>query len=82
MKCPQCGAWTEVLETRGIKRRRECGNGHRFTTEEIVVQGDSRDEAERRRIAAEPGSSNVVGARYNINSSTVRTWRRKYLQEK
>lgn len=37
--CPECGAWTDVIETRAydnhIKRRRECGNGHRFTTQEI-----------------------------------------------
>lgn len=37
--CPECGKWTEVIETRAyenhVKRRRECGNGHRFTTQEI-----------------------------------------------
>lgn len=27
-----CGAATRVLETRGVRRRRECENGHRFTT--------------------------------------------------
>ena len=27
MKCPLCGVWTTVLETRGVRRRRECGNG-------------------------------------------------------
>lgn len=38
MKCPECKAWTRVLSTRdGISRRRECANGHRFTTSEIVV---------------------------------------------
>ena len=37
MKCPHCGVWTTVLETRGVRRRRECGNGHRFTTQEIEV---------------------------------------------
>lgn len=35
MKCPQCGAWTDVLETRSPRRRRECANGHRFTTIEL-----------------------------------------------
>ena len=35
MNCPQCGAWSSVLETRGTRRRRECGNGHRFTTLEF-----------------------------------------------
>lgn len=37
MKCPECGAWTSVKETRGIRRRRECGNEHRFTTEEVII---------------------------------------------
>ena len=42
MKCPQCGAWTQVKETRTNKvknivtRRYECGNMHRFSTEERV----------------------------------------------
>ena len=36
LKCPRCGAWTDLLETRtranGEKARRyECGNEHRFT---------------------------------------------------
>lgn len=37
MKCPHCDGWTEVRETRGDRRRRECANGHRFTTQEVVV---------------------------------------------
>jgi transcriptional regulator NrdR family protein len=41
LKCPMCGAWSDVLETRtkedNTKRRRyECGNLHRFTTLESV----------------------------------------------
>lgn len=40
MKCPVCGAWSEVLDTRegqneSVKRRRQCGNGHRFNTLEV-----------------------------------------------
>jgi transcriptional regulator NrdR family protein len=39
VNCPRCGTWAEVLETRtrldGSKRRRyECANEHRFSTEE------------------------------------------------
>jgi len=45
MKCPECGSWSTVLETRitekGYKRRRECANEHKFTTEEVVVQKSS-----------------------------------------
>ena len=40
MKCAKCGEWSEVLETRKapvwmVLRRRECANGHRFTTYEV-----------------------------------------------
>lgn len=37
MKCPTCDAWTDVLQTSDNRRRRECSNGHRFSTKEIVV---------------------------------------------
>lgn len=42
MKCPECGTWTEVLESvlrkDGSRRRRyQCANLHRFNTEEKVV---------------------------------------------
>lgn len=41
MKCPECGAWTVVKETRQrsnneTRRRYECANLHRFTTLETV----------------------------------------------
>lgn len=42
MKCPQCGVWSMVKETRKAigytYRRYECANLHRFTTNEIVVE--------------------------------------------
>jgi hypothetical protein len=37
MKCPVCGVWTLVKYTRGIQRRRECANEHKFTTEEVLI---------------------------------------------
>lgn len=47
MDCPKCGAWSEVIETRlkkdKVSRRRECGNGHRFTTYELAVKGTVTD---------------------------------------
>jgi transcriptional regulator NrdR family protein len=55
MKCPRCGAWAEVLETRtrpdDTKRRRyECANLHRFTTLEHFYEFSAQhDAAERRR---------------------------------
>lgn len=42
MTCPHCGAWALIKETRTKKtdnvvmRRYECGNLHRFTTEEKI----------------------------------------------
>lgn len=36
MKCPWCGKWTFVLDSRYGTRRRECGNGHRFNTVEVT----------------------------------------------
>lgn len=50
MKCPMCSKWSNVIETRGDRRRRECGNGHRFTTRE-VVWGDAVEQALRIREA-------------------------------
>ena len=49
MKCPECGAWTLVKETResptfGHTRRRECANYHKFTTQEVVVPQEAIDE--------------------------------------
>lgn len=43
MQCPQCGVKTLVLDSRpfgkvAVRRRRECWNGHRFTTLEEVRQ--------------------------------------------
>ena len=41
MKCPKCGSWSEVKETRAIynkqtlRRGRKCANGHSFSTYEI-----------------------------------------------
>jgi transcriptional regulator NrdR family protein len=42
MKCPECGTWTIVKESRistGNTRRRrlECANMHRFSTLETIV---------------------------------------------
>lgn len=36
MQCPYCNAWTRVLASRAAKRLRECGNLHRFHTEEVL----------------------------------------------
>jgi transcriptional regulator NrdR family protein len=46
MKCPICGVWTTVKETRAApnnsrKRRIQCGNLHRFTTLETVIVSET-----------------------------------------
>lgn len=48
--CPECGAWSNVIETRRhkdgtIKRRLECANLHRFTRHEKVTQ-EGKNNAE------------------------------------
>ena len=56
MKCPVCGAWTLVKQTTtsptfGYIRRRECGNEHRFTTQEVIVPQEAIDEERRNHLA-------------------------------
>lgn len=52
MKCPTCGAWTLVKDTRespifGHTRRRECANEHRFTTKEVLIPEEEIKEYQR-----------------------------------
>ena len=39
--CPECGSRAQVIETRrnshGVRRRHECGNEHRFSTQEKLM---------------------------------------------
>lgn len=53
MKCPHCQKPTFTLDTRTtkeyVRRRRECFNGHRFTTQETVM-------AESRQARAQKGA--------------------------
>ena len=49
MNCPECGVWSRVLTTRqGHVRRRECANGHRFTTQEICIDEKLHKERQER----------------------------------
>ena len=55
MKCPECGAWTLIKETRqsptfGYTRRRECANEHRFTTQELVIPQEAIDYERRTHL--------------------------------
>ena len=61
MKCPECGAWSIIKETRdsptfGYRRRRECANEHKFTTQEIIVPEEAIAE-QRRQNALKAGAS-------------------------
>jgi transcriptional regulator NrdR family protein len=58
VKCPECGTWTIVKETRistGNTRRRrlECANEHRFTTLETIV--DRKTPIRKKQETAEDG---------------------------
>lgn len=55
MKCPVCDAWTTIKESRespifGYIRRRECGNQHRFTTQEKVIPNEIIKDLQRERL--------------------------------
>lgn len=53
MKCPICNAWTLVIDTETNKnntrrRRLECGNEHRFSTIETIIEKGYPVEAQAR----------------------------------
>jgi len=55
MRCPECGTWTIVKETRistGNTRRRrlECANMHRFSTMETIVENKTRVRKKQKAI--------------------------------
>lgn len=54
MRCPNCDEESRVLETRksasGMRRRRACACGNKFTTLEIVVADSPRFRGELRLI--------------------------------
>ncbi len=53
MNCPKCNAPTRVLETRKLvfrERRRECPVGHRFWTQETILNWAEPDRDELKRI--------------------------------
>lgn len=56
MNCPNCGADSGVLETRrapsGLRRRRWCKCGHKFTTLELIVPEGRRFSGELRLVPA------------------------------
>lgn len=67
MKCPTCGAWTEVLETRTrqdgtVRRRYKCANLHRFSTEEHICDPDATQPVQTSMSIRACARETVVGA--------------------
>lgn len=96
MKCPTCGAWSSVLATREISRRRECANGHRFSSVEVpafvVNQKDyrafqrgarlrARNWARDQRVLSDPRGSTTLARELGITEARVRQIRAKARQE-
>jgi transcriptional regulator NrdR family protein len=59
VKCPACESWSEVKDTRinpkgELRRRRFCGNGHRFSTIEHVVVSKARNKGTKKGVVHEP----------------------------
>ena len=81
MDCPKCGVWTRVIETRGVRRVRECANLHRFTTEEVFKYDHSEkkkaDSSKSLEIALAKGSYEEVAARYSVSYFQVHYYRDK-----
>jgi len=58
MKCPECGAWTLVKDSRMItdtcrRRKIKCGNLHQFFTLETIVV--SKTSIRKKQKAAKTG---------------------------
>jgi len=84
MNCPMCNAWSRVVETRMPRRVRECGNLHRFTTDEVLIythfEKKKEQEDKRRKVANEEGTLQSVAAEHNVSIHSVNAWRKKYRQ--
>lgn len=76
MKCPFCGAWSEVLESRPTannlqRRARECGNGHRFKTYEVYQQTFN---SAKRDIISTAKAMDARAARFKRDADIVRSF--------
>jgi hypothetical protein len=65
---------------------RQCGNLHRFTTEEQFVfdHADKQQlqDEKRRMVAAAEGTIQSVANKFNVSVHSVSAWRKKYRQTK
>jgi len=63
MNCPECGKDTMVVDSRStdnsVRRRRECNEGHRFSTQEWVIKSNIETRADEllRLTKLNPGSN-------------------------
>ena len=71
LSCPTCGAWTRVLETRGIIRKRECANNHRFYTSETLVV-PKENQVSDEQIAFIKHAMNVIEDNHGNISASAR----------
>lgn len=72
MKCPECGAESSVLETRGTRRRRRCRNGHRWSTDEVVADFRA-DMYERGQATRRANAMKTDAAAANAYADQFRT---------
>lgn len=82
MKCPLCGAWSVVRETREadgkVRRRRECGNEHRFWTLETTTNTRGRPQKFSRNQQMQEAydrlkNYSAVGRLFGISDNAVRS---------
>jgi transposase-like protein len=84
MKCPRCGQGSRVLETRGYQRRRQCPSGHRYWTDEVVIEDaqDLRDwatlKAKAKLLLGEDKKPKAVARDLDIGLNTVYRWRKQW----
>ena len=87
MKCPRCGQSSRVLETRGYQRKRQCPDGHRYWTDEVVIEScadaqDLRDwanlKAQAKLLLGEGKKPKEVARDLKLGIQTVYRWRRSW----
>jgi transposase-like protein len=87
MKCPRCGQSSRVLETRGYQRRRQCPSGHRYWTDEVLIEDaadaqDLRDwatlKAKAKLLLGEAKKPKAVARDLNLALQTVYRWRKSW----
>ena len=97
MRCSKCLAPSDVVDTRQVngifvRRRRECHNGHRFTTYEVcsrclnarevhrallAAQRSAKLYAKQRAALKQPGvPASVLAKKLGVNVATIYRWRK------